>query len=120
MSTRCTLAIKNLDNTYTSIYCHFDGYPEFQLPMLNTHYQDETKVRALMALGNLSILQPELGTKHNFNWIVEGECTFYGRDRGESGNEAVTSDFARLSQIREEYLYIFENGLWNLNDSHHS
>ncbi len=43
MSTRSRIAIENVDNTVTSIYCHFDGYVSHNGDILQNHSQIEIK-----------------------------------------------------------------------------
>ena len=117
MGTRSRIAIANEDGTFTSIYCHWDGYPSGVGKKLRDHYKDEAKVRQLMALGDLSSLGAEIGKKHNFDNSPEGECNAYGRDRGETGIKAMTSaDFETLcadtQECGGEYVYVFKGGGW--------
>ena len=57
MGTRSRIAIRNADNTYLSVYCHWDGYPSHHGPILQEHYNSEDKVRALLAGGDFSSLE---------------------------------------------------------------
>lgn len=117
MGTRSRIAVANADGTFTSIYCHWDGYPEHNGRILHEHYGDEAKVQSLMALGNLSSLGPSLGEKHDFDADgTEDVCTAYGRDRGEQATGAATSaDLAALKSLTKEcggeFLYVFD-GTW--------
>lgn len=54
MSTRSRIAVRNGDGTFTSSYCHYDGYPEGVGSVLAGHYTDPAKVAAVLALGDLS------------------------------------------------------------------
>ena len=56
MSTRCLIGILNSDDTITHIYCHHDGYPELVGAVLKQHYTEPEKLKALMALGDISTL----------------------------------------------------------------
>src|SRR5689334_13390131 len=89
MSTRSDIIRQNLDGSYDKIYCHWDGYPSNNGKILLEHYADPQKVGALIALGDLSVLGPELGEKHLFEENRPGQCKAYGRDRGETGVSAV-------------------------------
>lgn len=111
MSTRSIIAKENADGTFTGIYCHWDGYPNHNGVILVREYSDERKINKLMKLGDLSILGPEIGEKHDFNnrdnrrW-----CTAYGRDRGEKGTRAVkyaTQDAIFEHHRWQEYVYIW-------------
>lgn len=53
MATRSFIGILNEDNTVNYIYCHWDGYPSYMLPMLSDNYNTEEKVRELLDLGTL-------------------------------------------------------------------
>jgi hypothetical protein len=101
MGTRSTIAIQNEDGTVTGIYVHWDGYLSHNGRILQENYTDEAKVRELIALGDLSSLGAEIGTKHNFDRAPDGECNAYGRDRGETGCEPATAHNWR--QFRAEY-----------------
>lgn len=116
MGTRSRIAIRNTDNTYTSVYCHWDGYPSHHGPILQ-HYDTEEKVRALLALGNLSALRKEIGVMHDFDARVSDMTTAYSRDRGDAGQESNTSSdldalFALTQDTGGEWLYIFTPDGW--------
>ena len=66
MATRSNIGILNEDGTVDYIYCHFDGYLQWNGRILNEHYDSEAAVRDLIALGDLSSLAPELGEKQEF------------------------------------------------------
>lgn len=113
MATRGTIAIQNADGTVTGIYTHWDSYLSNNGRILQDHYQDEAKVRELIALGDLSSLGPNIGDKHDFNSAADyPDCTFYGRDRGEKNVDAQTC--ANWDQLIEdfgqEYDYLFVPG----------
>lgn len=116
MATRSRIGIEG-KNGITSIYCHWDGYPEHNGKILVEHYADEAKIEQLMKLGNLSSLGAEIGTKHDFDQRVEGECTFYGRDRGEKNITARKHiDVEAFLDYREDFNYLFRNGKWECFD----
>lgn len=117
MGTRSRIAAANPDGTFTSIYCHWDGYPSHHGVILRDHYNDEAKVRKLIALGDISSLGAEIGTKHSFDKAPDDVVNAYGRDRGEKDTQPVTSaDFEALCELTQEtggeYLYVFKGGNW--------
>lgn len=117
MSTRSRIAIQLEDGRYRSIYCHWDGYPDHNGRVLATHYTDIQTIHALLDNGDLSTLESEIGEKHPFEDRGNGVCTFYGRDRGEAGVEAIVSpDLDHLRVITDacfgDYLYLFQGGRW--------
>lgn len=92
MATRSTIARKT-DAGIESIYCHWDGYPAGVGATLREHYRTETKITALMALGNLSVLGAEIGTRKDFETsVLNNECLAYGRDREETKQEVIMHD----------------------------
>jgi hypothetical protein len=103
MGTRSTISIQNSDGTVTGIYCHWDGYLDWNGRILNDHYQTEDQVRALIALGNISSLgDPDRSS----------ETIAYARDRGGFNQEASTSDTWRrfINDHGQLYNYVFVAG----------
>jgi len=105
-----------------SVYCHYDGYIQGGVGEdLFNHYQDESKIDALLDLGNLSGIGKEIGEKQDFydfpnqnpNW-----CLAYGRDRNEKNQEAtiVESEEAYLKEENASYIYLYKNGEWWFKD----
>jgi hypothetical protein len=118
MATRSTIALEYADGTVDQIYCHWDGYLDNNGQLLYKHYQDPFKVQKLMDLGDLSSLNADIGEAHDFDdrAACEDVCTFYGRDRGETGVGAKRfkdfEDYKKNHQY-EEYEYILRtDGHW--------
>ena len=119
MATRSRIAIEKQDGTVESIYCHWDGYPENNGLILVENYTDPEKVQALIDLGDISSLAPNVeaapDTRHTFNDPVDGVVVAYGRDRGETGlgkkSNGSVPDF--FNGGFEEYGYVFtQEGQW--------
>lgn len=119
MATRSAIGIQ-YGSTVKAVYCHNDGYPEGVGRTLVEHY-NRVKTAHLISLGNLSVLgtmiEPDPEFPHSFNDRQRNVCVFYGRDRGEEGNEYQVFDSAE--QFRQEfgtgieYLYLqTHDGLW--------
>jgi len=112
MGTRSTIALEYADGTVEQVYCHWDGYLEHNGAILETHYKDPFKLQLLMEQGDMSSLAPNIGSQHAFEKAPEGECTFYKRDRNESGTGAKRfKDFQEYQREHqyEEYEYILRN-----------
>ena len=112
MGTRSTIALEFADSTVQMVYCHWDGYIEHNGAILEKHYKDPFVLQKLIDLGDMSSLGERIGTQHAFEKAPQGECTFYGRDRNESGCEARKfKDFAdyRANHQYEEFEYILRN-----------
>ena len=123
MATRSTIALEYADGTVDQIYCHWDGYLEHNGQILQKHYLNPFKVKQLMEQGDMSSLAPNIGTQHAFEKAPEGECTFYKRDRNESGVSAKRfesfEDYKANHQY-EEYEYILRQvdgkAVWFVSD----
>ena len=119
MSTRSNIVRENLDGSFDLIYCHWDGYPSNNGKLLIQHYTDPAKIDALLRLGDLSSLAPEIGEKHDFDKPIDGVCNFYGRDRGESGVNVkhYANPEALMEYLKEawtEWVYVWKvaDGKW--------
>jgi hypothetical protein len=123
MGTRSTIALEYADGTVDQIYCHWDGYLEHNGQILQKHYSDPFVLRDLIDLGDMSSLGERIGTQHAFANAPEGECTFYKRDRNESGCEAKRfksyEEYVADHQY-EEYEYILracgDKAVWFVAD----
>ena len=135
MGTRSRIAVMHGDNC-KSVYCHWDGYLEYNGSLLQKHY-DSAKANQLVALGDLSSLKPEIGIQHAFGYhgtelsaeTYEKQfgnmCTFYGRDRGEKNVEFQTdssfeSFIERVQGNGCEWYYIMRDGVWYVGNVYES
>lgn len=117
MATRSTIAIEKSNGQVEKIYCHWDGYLDNNGEILRKHYANPDKVQRLIDMGDLSCLGVDIGEKHQFADAAGYQgCTFYGRDRGETGvDKRVYKNFDEYkSQAQfEEYNYILrKDGVW--------
>ena len=119
MATRSNIAYKTPEGKIRSIYCHWDGYPEHNGEMLNRYYTDPAKVAALIELGSLSALRPEIGEQQDFDnrdTQKEDWCLAYHRDRGEELHISEYDDIPSWIDDMEEYAYLFNGKDWIVND----
>lgn len=126
MATRSRIAIENEDGSVTSIYCHWDGYPEHVGRILQEYYTDREKVKKLIALGSLSSLFPELEAPtdavHSFDKPLDGITIAYHRDRGEELHQQIHKSKENFfgGEI-EEYGYLFtKEGVWEAKSEYGS
>jgi len=121
MATRSYIGIRNSDASVDYIYCHYDGYPEHNGEILTEHYSDTSRVRALLNLGDLSVLGKFLGKKQDFDKRVVNTCLAYGRDRGELNVEVRNSGYNELINDQNvDYVYIFDGDYWECFDTYNS
>ena len=123
MATRATIAKMEKDGSgIKAIYLHSDGYLEHAGRILNEHYQDKSKVDELLAQGDVSMLDENIGVKIDFmDYKTRREnkqCRFYARDRGEQHtyfnmctDELDLIRFANKS-CNAEYVYLYAYGYW--------
>lgn len=115
MSTRSTISIKRADGKYRTIYCHHDGYLEYNGKILINNYKTADRVNALLYLGDLSSLGEEpIDYWNDPSLDSDKGCKTYGV-LGEYGVEAMIFD--NREDIMDyysdtEYNYFFENGEW--------
>ena len=128
MGTRSRIGVMHGDKV-KSVYCHWDGYLEHNGVILQEHY-NSAKANELVSLGDLSALRAEIGDQHPFSQFevddmdredfirtTENMCTFYGRDRCETGTEyKVAHTFQEFLEQADncgaEYYYIMKDGVW--------
>lgn len=115
----------------TSVYVHYDGYPDHMVPMIKNY--DKKGVDQLVKLGKsgISYLDKKIGKKQNFNQPVKGTTLFYGRDRGENNDMTTTwnnaadvkgyfKEVANDSGAEYVYLYDERDGKWYMGDTYGS
>ena len=116
MSTNCKVAYKEADGTYASIYCHYDGYVYYMLPMLRNNYNNACLASELIDFGDASSIQERLhpNKKHTFDDPQDGVCIFYHRDRGEPWEDVAPIRGQTKAELLNEgyYSYVFEDGHW--------
>jgi len=61
MATRALIGYLNDDNTITTTYNHYDGYPENLGVALDKHYDTDAKAKEIANMGYVSYINPETG-----------------------------------------------------------
>ena len=119
MSTNAGIALRSGD-TYQTIYCHWDGYPKYMLPMLQNNYNSVELAAKLISFGDASYIDAKLeptSDYHRFGMPEPGVSMFYHRDRGNNWIECSPVCYNRTDLFNQsgfEYIYIFEDGQWNV------
>ena len=99
MSTNSRVGILHQDGVTETIYCHWDGYPEHQMPILGER------------------ISPDAYEPHSFEKPADGVTVAYHRDRKEPMQPAV-SHKSVVSLMSDDwgipYYYLFdeEKGAW--------
>jgi hypothetical protein len=112
MATRSVIAVRTgtaRKPRYLAVYCHYDGYPSHQLPILQEHHNSPAAALNLVAGGDISCLRTNLG------WDRETRPEtgpLYYAERGEHGvDPRVFTDIERLLESYRlsgcEHSYVF-------------
>ena len=128
MGTRSAIGYKTAQGKIRAVYCHWDGYVENNGRILQDYYQTERKIAQLVELGDLSILDQQIGSKIDFDdreaQRNANQCVAYGRDRGESNVDA--QEFDTVQEFVDyyvgaccEYFYLHTAAGWIVHDRYH-
>lgn len=103
------------------IYCHWDGYPEYNGEILKKYYKDPKKVDELISLGDISVLAEKINLDpnkpHNEDNRQKDVVIAYHRDGGELWEDVkpkVMSKEFEATDTPIEYIYYFDDDkkLW--------
>jgi len=115
MGTRSRIGLQLSDDSILSVYCHWDGYPEFNGVKLLEHFNSYDKAAELIDGGDISALWT------NERWsndLLDRHREKYGpqyySQRGEDSPPRLDADLCEflLPDNSEEYAYLFRNGEW--------
>ena len=114
MGTRSAIGYLQPSGSVRAVYCHWDGYPSHQLPILNKRYNTLAKVKALIKPGSMSSLE----TKYTWTLheVREPQPLYHCEAGFEAGYSSppITSGRPLDTWFKEhdcEYLYVWE-GRW--------
>lgn len=117
MSTHSTITIQHPDNSYDSVYCHWDGYLEWNGQLLYAFYNTSEKVQELINYGDMSALGMNIGEQidgrsFDLKRVTNFQCEFYARDRGETTHIAHGNNINKIAA--QDYNYVFDekDGVW--------
>jgi len=115
MGTRSRIGIQLKDDSVLSVYCHYDGYPEFNGRVLRDNYDTVEKVRELIDGGDMSCTWTNVGW-NNETLPESGPLHYTSRGESMEMNAPRYDDdiFEFLKkENNEEYAYIFTvNNKW--------
>jgi hypothetical protein len=111
MATRSRIGIELSDGSILSVYCHWDGYPEFNGVKLVEHFNSRDAVTELIDGGDISALWTNAGWN---NETLPETGPLYFSSRGENCPPRLDADLCEylLAVNAEEYHYLFRNGKW--------
>lgn len=108
MSTRSIIAIQDNKTECLAVYCHWDGRPDHQMPILNDKYNLPVSIRKLLSGGDMSSLETErtweLGKKRK-------KQPLYYRERGDKDIDMSRIKIDDLAGHADacwaEYIYLY-------------
>ena len=109
MGTRSRIGIQLADDSILSIYCHYDGYPEFNGVKLVEHFNTREKVSSLIDGGDISSLWTNLDWN---NETLPETGPLYYSSRGEDCPPRIDVNLGKYLADGEEYAYLFKDGEW--------
>ena len=111
MGTRSRIGIQLVDESILSVYCHYDGYPEFNGVKLVEHFNSRDAATELIDGGDISCLWTNAGWN---NETLPETGPLYYSSRGEDSPPRLDADLCEylLAVNAEEYHYLFRNGKW--------
>jgi hypothetical protein len=100
MATRSFIALKESDSSYTSVYCHWDGYPEGVGQTLKESYSNIEDVKTLLKGGDMSSLGKTIN--ETVYYTQKGEDLHITKSN--SLNELIKNAY----DVYVDYLYVFD------------
>ncbi len=104
MATRSRIALQLTEDSFLSVYHHWDGYPQWLGVTLNKKFNTREKVAELIDGGDISCCDSD--TDWNNNKLDESQVQYYN-DRGENTAPKLHESIDDYFSIGEEYAYVF-------------
>ena len=109
MGTRSRIGLQLANESILSVYCHWDGYPEFNGVKLVEYHNSFQKAAALIDGGDISALHTNLGWDRE---VLPETGPLYYADRGEVREPRLDNTLEEYLSDGEEYAYLFTDGKW--------
>ena len=114
MATRSRIGIQLPDGSILSVYCHWDGYPEFNGVKLVEYFNSYEKASELIDGGDISCLWTNSGWN---NETLPTTGPQYYSSRGDVTEPRLDETLDQYLSNGEEYAYLFANGEWVCYDT---
>ena len=103
MATRARITLQLTEDSFLSVYHHWDGYPQWLGVTLNKKFNTRDKVAELIDGGDISCCDSD--TDWNLE-KVENHVQYYN-DRGENTEPALHLNIDDYFDVGEEYAYVY-------------
>ena len=110
MATRSRIGIQLADQSILSVYCHWDGYPEFNGVKLVEHFNSHDAAAELIDGGDMSSLWTNEGGNNEV--LPEVGPQYYTSRGDEYTAPRLDTTLGKYLADNEEYAYLFTNGKW--------
>ena len=110
MATRSRIGLQLANGSVLSVYCHCNGYPEFNGVKLVEHFNSRDAATELIDGGDISALWTNLDWDNN--GILPETGPLYYSTRGEDRPPHLDANKYDYLADGEEYAYLFANGEW--------
>ena len=103
MATRSRIALQLTEDSFLSVYHHWDGYPQWLGVTLNKKFNTREKVAELIDGGDISCCDSDT------DWNLE-KCephVQYYNDRGDKTEPALHLNIDDYFDVGEEYAYVY-------------
>ena len=110
MGTRSRIGIQLADQSILSVYCHWDGYPDFNGVKLQEHFNSYDAAAELIDGGDISCLWTNSGWNNEV--LPEVGPQYYTSRGDEYTAPRLDATLGKYLGGNEEYAYLFTNGKW--------
>jgi hypothetical protein len=113
MATRSRIGIQLKDGSVLSVYCHWDGYPEWNGKKLKEHFNSYEQAAELIDGGDIS----SLWTDKDWEQREMQSRPLYYAERGETDTEpnldnSLQAFIKGVNDSWADYAYLFADGKW--------
>ena len=103
MATRARIALQLTEDSFLSVYHHWDGYPQWLGVTLNKKFNTREKVAELIDGGDISCCDSD----RDWNLEPVERHVQYYNDRGDNTEPALHLNIDDYFECGEEYAYVF-------------
>jgi hypothetical protein len=113
MATRSRIGVQLKDGSVLSVYCHWDGYPEWNGKKLKEHFNSYEQAAELIDGGDIS----SLWTDKDWEQKEMQSRPLYYAERGEEDTEpnldnSLQAFIKGVNDSWADYAYLFADGEW--------
>lgn len=113
MATRSRIGVQLKDGSVLSVYCHWDGYPEWNGKKLKEHFNSYEQAAELIDGGDIS----SLWTDKDWEQKEMQSRPLYYAERGEEDTEpnldnSLQAFIKGVNDSWTDYAYLFADGEW--------